>query len=40
MKAMWMGIICAAAIAIIAGVVLNVAGTSTAQEYTAPSARI
>ena len=40
MRAMWMGMICAAAIAIVAGLVLNVTGSSTAQEYTASSARI
>lgn len=40
MKSLWLGITAAIAIAIVAGIVLDVAGTTTAQKYSSSSTRL
>ena len=40
MKPLWLGIVAAIAVAIIAGVILNAADTTTADKFTASSTRL
>jgi len=40
MRSMWMGMICAVAIAIVAGVVMTGTGSTSAQEFSSSSTRL